>query len=203
MSGAERGIERGCFSVVGLWRQDIYPKFMYAAFSEKCPKAEKRSGGYRRGRAACPLLSPSGYLGWAVFAVPPTRFFRLKRSTGTFERGSLFEAVTRGSVLGRSPSKCFRISHPLLRFFCIKGISPSAEGDQRAPPFGNLQAFEKGLSETFSGWLPTVMMWLPKLYFSPVVLPSWGNSNTVSSVEVVGIYLLKSGAEGSGRRIFL
>lgn len=44
VSGAERGIERGCFSVVGLWRQDIYPKFMCVAFSEKCPKAEKRSG---------------------------------------------------------------------------------------------------------------------------------------------------------------
>ena len=55
-----------------------------------------------------------------------------KRSTGTFWRGSLLGSVKRGSVRGRSPSKCFRISHPLLRFFEIKGISLSADSDKGA-----------------------------------------------------------------------
>ena len=57
-----------------------------------------------------------------------------KRSTGTFGRINLFGSVKRGGSLVRLPSKCFRISHPLLRFFEIRGISPSAEGDEGLHP---------------------------------------------------------------------
>ena len=45
-----------------------------------------------------------------------------KRSTGTFWRVSLLGYVKRGGGLVRLPSKCFRISHPLLRSFEIRGF---------------------------------------------------------------------------------
>ncbi len=72
-----------------------------------------------------------------------------KCSTGTFLRENLLGSVKRGSGLGRSPSKCFRISHPLLRFFKNKGVSLSADSDEGLHP-STPQAFEKGLTETLT-----------------------------------------------------
>ena len=82
-----------------------------------------------------------------------------KRHTVTFWRFTFPRIVQRGSGRVRSPSKCCRISHPFHRFG-RKGISPSAEGDQRAPPSGLLRA---GLSST------SLSRRLRRLKMSPVL----------------------------------
>ena len=75
-----------------------------------------------------------------------------KRSTGTFLRVNLFGSVKRGNVVKqaspRSPSKCFRISHPLLRSFEIKGDFALCGGRRGAPPL-DPATFEK-VDETFT-----------------------------------------------------
>ena len=57
-----------------------------------------------------------------------------KRSTGTFWSESLLGYVKRGGGLVRLPSKCFRISHPLLRFFEIRGFRPLRRATRGSTP---------------------------------------------------------------------
>ena len=71
-----------------------------------------------------------------------------KRSTGTFWRLIKVRAVKRGSGRGRSPSKCFRISHPLLRFLEAKGDFAVCGQRRGAPPL-DPATFEK-VDETFT-----------------------------------------------------
>ena len=71
-----------------------------------------------------------------------------KRSTGTFWRVSLLGYVKRGGGLVRLPSKCFRISHPLLRFFEAKGDFAVCGQRRGAPPL-DPATFEK-VDETFT-----------------------------------------------------
>ena len=55
---------------------------------------------------------------------PHEKLLCQKRSTGTFLRVSFLNRYKRGGGRVRLPSKCCRISHPLLRFGGIKEFRP-------------------------------------------------------------------------------
>ena len=164
--------------MVGLWRQDIYPKFMCAVFSEKCPKAEKRSGGYRRGREThlaflwywrhrngrlVPCCPPQDTWVGQCLRCPPQGSF-VPNVPPERLRGEVCLRLSQGEAfLVASPRNAVAFLTP-CSVFLYKGDFALCGGRRGRCP-STLQAFEKGLSETFSGWLP-------KLYFSPVVLPS-------------------------------
>ena len=72
-----------------------------------------------------------------------------KRSTGTFWRLIKVRTVKRGSGRGRSPSKCFRISHPLLRFLEAKGDFAVCGQRPKGSALWKPATFEK-VDETFT-----------------------------------------------------
>ena len=72
-----------------------------------------------------------------------------KRSTGTFWRTNWFGFVKRGGGLVRLPSKCFRISHPLLRFLNVKGDFAVCGQRPKGSALWKPATFEK-VDETFT-----------------------------------------------------
>ena len=92
-----------------------------------------------------------------------------KRSTGTFGRINLFGSVKRGGGLVRLPSKCFRISHPLLRSFEIKVDFALCGGRRGAPPL-DPATFEK-VDETFTVEFNCATFFILLLFLQAEMLP--------------------------------
>ena len=72
-----------------------------------------------------------------------------KRATGTFLRADVVGESLKGRRSCSPPLEMLSHFSPLAPFLKHKRISPSADGDQRAPPSGHLPPLEK-VDETFN-----------------------------------------------------